>query len=569
MKNTIQPINKFQSVCNSLARVARPRQLFPLHLLIGLLPVVLAATAQADCRQGCDSSANTFLGEQVLISTGFENTGVGWYALSQFTSGGWNTAEGSHALYNNRAGYANTADGSYALQNNASSSYNTAVGTWALQWIDFDNPGYNTAVGIFALQGSDYYYPNYGSYNTAIGASALPINHDGNFNTAIGYLALQYNYDGSYNTATGVSALNGGSGIYNTADGYQAGFAAGGGYNTAIGVNALYYNTSSYNTATGATALYFNISGVDNTANGFEALYSNTTGDDNTASGNAALLSNTTGNNNAATGNAALYLNTTGSNNTAYGLQALYSNTIGINNTADGLNALFSNTTGSSNIALGTSAGFNLTTGKNNIDIGNAGLAGESAKIRIGTNGTQKATFIAGISGVAVPGGVGVIVGTDGKLGTVVSSERFKDAIKPMDKASEAILSLQPVTFRYKHDLDPDGMAQFGLVAEQVEKVNPDLVARDEHGKPYTVRYDAVNAMLLNEFLKEHRKVEEQQAMVTQLRAMVAKQEISNAQQQTKMEGLTAALKEQAAQIQKVSDQLRTQAISPRVVANN
>ena len=160
---------------------------------------------------------------------------------------------------------------------------------------------------------------------------------------------------------------------------------------------------------------------------------------------------------------------------------------------------------------MGVSAGINLTTGSNNIDIGNAGVAGESNTIRIGTAGTQTATFIAGITGATVPGGVGVIVGNNGQLGTVVSSERFKDEIKPMDKASEAILALKPVTFRYKKELDPDGIPQFGLVAEEVEKVNPDLVARDEQGKAYTVRYEAVNAMLLNEFLKEHRKVQEQE----------------------------------------------------------
>src|SRR5262249_11852529 len=157
----------------------------------------------------------------------------------------------------------------------------------------------------------------------------------------------------------------------------------------------------------------------------------------------------------------------------------------------------------SNNIALGTSAGANLETGSNNIDIGNAGLVVESNRIRIGTQRTHKATFIAGISGATVPGGVAVIIDSNGQLGTVVSSARFKEAIKPMDKASEAILALKPVTFRYKHDLDPDGVPQFGLVAEEVEKVNPDLVARDDQGTPYSVRYDAVNAMLLNEFLKE------------------------------------------------------------------
>jgi hypothetical protein len=173
---------------------------------------------------------------------------------------------------------------------------------------------------------------------------------------------------------------------------------------------------------------------------------------------------------------------------------------------------------------LGFLAGQNLTTGSNNIDIGNLGVAGEAKKIRVGTVGTQTATFIAGIHGVTVAGGVGVIVGTNGQLGTTTSSERFKEAIKPMDKASEAILALKPVTFRYKKELDPDGIPQFGLVAEQVEKVNPDLVARDADGKINTVRYEAVNAMLLNEFLKQHRQVQEQQKEIEALKAQLTEQ---------------------------------------------
>src|SRR4029077_2756320 len=156
-------------------------------------------------------------------------------------------------------------------------------------------------------------------------------------------------------------------------------------------------------------------------------------------------------------------------------------------------------------------AGFNLTRGNNNIDIGNPGVAGESRAIRIGTVGTHQATFVAGISGAPVFNAAQVMVSSSGKLGTILSSARFKDQIKPMDKASEAILSLKPVTFRYKQDLDPEGIPQFGLVAEQVEKVNSDLVVRGEDGKVMTVRYEAVNAMLLNEFLKEHRKVQEQE----------------------------------------------------------
>jgi Chaperone of endosialidase len=187
---------------------------------------------------------------------------------------------------------------------------------------------------------------------------------------------------------------------------------------------------------------------------------------------------------------------------------------------------------------LGESSGFNLTTGNNNIDIDNLDVAGESNTIRIGTVGTQKATFIAGIRGAFVRGGQEVVVGTNGQLGTNFSSERFKEAIKPMGQASDAILALKPVTFRYKHKLDPEGIPQFGLVAEQVEKVNPDLVARDHQGKFLTVRYAAVNAMLLNEFLKEDRKVQQLEAAI--------------AQQQKEIKALTATLKEQTIQIRKV-----------------
>src|SRR5438132_1601547 len=267
------------------------------------------------------------------------------------------------------------------------------------------------------------------------------------------------------------------------------------------------------NTAEGTDAL-FNLDTSqpyvsDNTATGFDALFSNTTGFGNTANGSQALCGNPSGSDNTANGSSALFSNTSGNTNTAIGAGALHTNAIASNNTAAGVNALYKNT-GDNNIALGVSAGFNLHTGNNNIYIGNAGNNGDHNKIRIGTVDTQKATFIAGISGVTVPAGVGVIVGTDGKLGTIVSSERFKDNIQPMDKVSEAILALKPVTFRYKHELDPHGIPQFGLVAEQVEKVNPDLVARDDQGKPYTVRYEAVNAMLLNEFLKAHRKIEQQ-----------------------------------------------------------
>jgi uncharacterized coiled-coil protein SlyX len=342
-----------------------------------------------------------------------------------------------------------------------------------------------------------------------------------------------------------------------------------GGYpneNTAEGEDALFrLTTGIHNTACGYEALYSNTSGRNNTGLGWEALKDNTVGYRNTATGCDSLTNNRTGFNNAGHGSGALRLNTSGRNNTSNGADALDSNTTGNNNTASGQNALSLNTTGSGNIALGISAGANLTTGDNNIEIGNPGIAGEANTIRLGSVGTQTATFVAGISGTTVAGGVGVIIDNNGKLGTVVSSARFKEAIKPMDKASEAILALKPVTFRYKHDLDPDSIPQFGLVTEDVERVNPDLVARDADGKAYTVRYEAVNAMLLNEFLKEHAKVEQQATTIAQQRkdfqASITKLEATAARQQKQIEALTAT-------VQKVSAQIKASKPAAQVVSN-
>ena len=313
--------------------------------------------------------------------------------------------------------------------------------------------------------------------------------------------------------------------------------------NTAIGRDALSNNFGVLNTGTGDGALSSNTTGYQNTAIGAAALLANTTGNYNTATGTDALEANATGSSNTASGTAALGYNTTGNGNTGAGAGALSGNTGGNNNTAIGVNALFSNIFGHNNIALGASAGSSIVKGDNNIDIGNSALGDESNHIRIGTVGTQKHTFIAGISGSTIAGGVGVIIDSNGHLGTIVSSKRFKDDVRPMEKASEAILALKPVTFRYKHELDPDGILQFGLVAEEVEKVNPELVARDDEGRAYTVRYDAVNAMLLNEFLKEHRKGQEQAAMIAQLKSAVE-------QQQEEIEALTAGLQKVSAQLE-------------------
>jgi len=350
---------------------------------------------------------------------------------------------------------------------------------------------------------------------------------------------------------------DGGYANQNTAEGTDALFSLTGGINnTALGFDSLHSNTTGDdNTAIGNAALSNNIDGYQNTATGSFALQFNTTGWNNTATGNQSLLTNATGDDNTANGAFALFRNTGGFKNTANGSVALFDNTIGSNNTAVGFNALGGNANGSNNIAVGSTAGVNLTAGSNNIYVGNiGGSSGESARIRIGTQGTQTATFIAGISGVAVSGSQ-VVVNSNGKLGVTASSDRFKQEIQPMDKASEPIYALKPVTFRYKKELDPDGIPQFGLVAEDVEKVNPHLVARDEQGKPYTVRYEAVNAMLLNEFLKEHRKLES-------LEKAMAEQQKDNA-------AMRAMLKEQTAQIQKVSAQLQLGRLAPKTVVDN
>jgi hypothetical protein len=302
--------------------------------------------------------------------------------------------------------------------------------------------------------------------------------------------------------------------------------APGGGYpggNTAEGQNALLSLTSgTYNTAVGLFSLESNSTANFNTGIGAGALLVNAA-DQNTATGAGALLISTTGEQNTANGAFALFSNTEGSFHTAVGHQALFSNTTGNGNTAIGGGALFNNITGGLNTALGVGAGVGVTTASNVICIGAGG------------NNVDNSCFIGNIFGATSSGGTAVFINSNGRLGTATSSQRFKDHIKPMENASEALFALKPVCFRYKKEIDPVGISQLGLVAEDVVKVNPDLVVRDTEGKPYTVRYDQVNAMLLNEFLKEHSTVQE------------LKKEIAT---------LTATVKEQAAQIQKVSAQL-------------
>jgi hypothetical protein len=358
-------------------------------------------------------------------------------------------------------------------------------------------------------------------------------------NTADGQLALGGLTTGVYNSAFGIfSLLSNGAANFNTGIGAGTLFTNTANENTAIGAGAIFSNTSgARNAASGAFALFSSTAGNDNTAIGDRALLVADNADGNTAVGSGALIANTSGALNTVIGAAAAITNTTGASNTAVGLNALFSNN-GDNNTAVGRGALGGNTSGNNNVALGFGAGSGVTTANNVICIG-TNVAG---------NDVNDSCYIGNIFGDTSSGGTAVFVNSNGRLGTVVSSRRFKEDIKPMAQASEALLALKPVTFRYKKEIDPTGMSQFGLVAEEVAKVNPDLVVRDKEGKPYSVRYEQVNAMLLNEFLKEHKTVQE-------LRNEIA--------------ALTSTVKEQAAQIQKVSAQVEASKSASQVVLNN
>jgi hypothetical protein len=348
--------------------------------------------------------------------------------------------------------------------------------------------------------------------------------------------------DGGYpggNTAEGQSALFSlSTGTLNTAVGFfSLRSDTAGASNTAVGAAALFANTDSDNTAIGAEALFSNTGGGDNTAIGFQALFSNTIGLSNTAIGERALFSNTDGDNNVAIGDSALATNTHGSGNMAMG---------------EG--ALDSNTSGSNNMALGNFSGAGIVTANNVICIGTTGAD------------VSNTCFIGNIRGItpqnlnAVP----VLIDSAGQLGTMNSSRRYKTDIKPMDKTSESILALKPVTFRYK--VHTASTPQFGLIAEEVAEVNPNLVIYDDDGKPLTVRYEAVNAMLLNEFLKEHKTVREQKATIADLKSTVAQQQKGFESKLAKQEKQIAAL---TAGLQKVSARLEVSKPAPQTAVNN
>jgi hypothetical protein len=406
---------------------------------------------------------------------------------------GGNTAEGQNALLSRTTGGFNAAIGWLSLRALTTASFNTGVGA-----------------GTLALNNADQ--------NTAIGAGALLSNTSGLGNTATGAFALFSNNTGTVNTANGAGAL-----LHNT-----------------IGSN---------NTASGANALFGNTSGDFNTATGFDALVNNTTGEKNTANGDGALFGNIDGAQNNAVGYQALLSHQTGSFNNAFGALALVGDTAGVGNTAIGDSALQNNSTGNSNTAIGSSAGFNATTGDGNVYVG-AGM--------LGVAGENDHTYIRNINATSVSGG-----GTDtvtvnlttGLLGHLSSSRRYKESIKAMENTSEAVYQLKPVTYRYKKEIDSTQSPAFGLIAEEVAKVSPDLVARNAEGQPESVHYEMVNAMLLNEFLKEHKAFLQEQSKVQKLEAA--------------LESVNERLKEQDTKIERVSAQLETNRPGPRTVVDN
>jgi len=390
----------------------------------------------------------------------------------------------------------NTAEGQNALKNLTTGSGNTAVGWYSLFAATAASSNTGLGAGTLAL--------NTGDNNTAAGLAALLLNTTGDSNTAVGFNTLLNNNTGASNTGVGVGALS----------------------------SNMFGN---FNTATGAFALFSSSGSGGNTANGYNALFDNTTGTENTATGIHALENNTIGMLNTATGTDALAGNATGNNNTATGGFALWDNTTGNSNTALGASALFNNMTGNNNIALGAAAGTGVSTASNVICIGIPGA------------NVNDSFYVANVFETSIdPDNLPVLIDFTGRLGTQSSSRRFKDDITSMEKASEAILALRPVTFHYKNDVK--ARPQFGLIAEEVAKVNSALVLPDKEGKPYTVRYDAVNAMLLNEFLKEHQKVQKLESAL----AAVEKR-----------------LEEQDAKIETVNNKAELSKSAPQTVLNN
>jgi uncharacterized coiled-coil protein SlyX len=465
------------------------------------------------------------------LPNGNNAEGVG--VLTSLTTGAWNTGTGHEALHNLTTGNLNTATGLRALFTN--------------------NADANTAHGMMAL-----FSNTVGTENVAVGAQALVFNVDGVSNTAAGTQALFANTSGSGNCAFGQWAQS-----FNTV----------GDTSNAFGYGSLFNNDTTAINGFGFAALASNVTGPNNAAFGDLSLVLNVIGSANCAFGNEALLNNDSsaagaGNGNNAFGVQALTSNVDGETNNAFGTFALFSNVSGVWNNAFGFAAL-SSSTGDFNTAMGDSAGATITTGNHNACFGEgAGNGIVTADNQVAINVPAAGPF-ADISNTCFIGSIfnqpvsdagsaqDVFVDQFNVLGFVASTRRVKHDIKPMDKASEMLYGLKPVT--YKYNSDKTGRTQFGLIAEEVAEVAPDLVIRDNNGDVQTVRFEQIGMIMLNEFLKEHRTVE-------QLKSKVAKQEAIIAQQQKGMEVLTAQLKDQAAQIQKVSARLEASRPAPQVV---
>jgi hypothetical protein len=412
---------------------------------------------------------------------------------------------------------------------------NSADGDGAL-WVIGNRQGNgteNSAYGYAAL-----YFTETGTGNTAVGYNSMAGNNGGGYNTAIGDSSLSQT-TGSENTAVGYWALMYATGDQNTGVGYQALVNSAANSNTALGWQSLSADTTGAdNTAAGSSTLAFNTTGGNNAAFGYGALYHNNASD-NTAVGWQSLNANSSGSDNTVSGAQAMLFNTTGYQNSAVGFDALLDNSTGNSNAAVGTSALSGNTTGSDNIAMGYQAGFRLTTGSNNIDFGNVGVAGESGTIRLGTPGTHAAAYIAGISTSHLTGAA-VYVNSSGQLGVLASSERYKTAISPMAAAPDKVQQLRPVTFHLKSE--PRGALQYGLIAEEVERVYPDLVIRDERGVVQGVRYDELTSILLKEVQQQHKELERQRDIFGEQIAILKKQAAENprhAPQEVKGQGPT------------------------------
>jgi hypothetical protein len=415
-----------------------------------------------------------------------------------------NTALGNGALSANTSGVNNTAVGNAALLANTTGSSNTAIGNGALEINNFGTS--NSALGTSAL-GSN----SSGAYNTGLGAFSLADNASGNNNTSIGYAALFHN-TATNNSAIGSTALQGNTtGQNNTAVGANALYhSATGDDNTAVGANALQASTAvGGETAVGSRALLSNTTGQQNTAVGVDALNNNVSGTGNTAVGNAALFLDTA-DGNTAVGDLALEFNTTGYENVALGAEALQSNEIGLADVAVGYHALI-NASGSSNVAVGAFAGSNIAGGNYNVTISNLGNSGDDGVIRIGQLGTQNSVFLAGVYGVN-NNGLQMTINSSGQLGTTLSSRRYKEDIDDMSDASSGLLRLRPVTFRYKKaQEDGSKPLEYGLIAEEVEDVYPDLVVRNADGLVDGVQYQKLTPMLVNEVQKLNLALEKAQ----------------------------------------------------------